>query len=40
MDVKTGDVVIFGKYAGSEVKVDNVEYMIMHESDIIGKEVK
>jgi chaperonin GroES len=37
MDVSTGDTVIFGKYAGSEVKVDGKEYLIMHESDIIAK---
>jgi chaperonin GroES len=37
MDVSVGDMVIFGKYAGSEVKVDGNEYLIMHESDIIAK---
>jgi len=36
MDVKVGDVVLFGKYAGSEVKVDGVEYLIMREDDILG----
>lgn len=37
MDVTAGDMIIFGKYAGSEVKVDGKEYLIMHESDIIAK---
>ncbi|MCL5271578.1 MAG: co-chaperone GroES [bacterium] len=37
MDVAVGDMILFGKYAGSEVKIDNVEYLIMHESDIIAK---
>lgn len=36
MDVKVGDVVLFGKYAGSEVKVDGKEYLIMREDDILG----
>ena len=36
MDVKVGDLVLFGKYAGSEVKVDGVEYLIMREDDILG----
>lgn len=35
-DVKEGDTVLFGKYAGSEVKVDGVEYLIMREDDILG----
>ena len=36
LDVKTGDLVLFGKYAGSEIKVDGVEYLIMREDDILG----
>ena len=36
MDVKAGDRVLFGKYAGSEVKLDGVEYIIMREDDILG----
>ncbi len=36
MDVKVGDLVLFGKYAGSDVKVDGVEYLIMREDDILG----
>lgn len=39
MDVDAGDTIIFGKYSGSEVKVDGEEYLIMHESDIIAKIV-
>lgn len=37
VDLKAGDTVIFGKYAGSEIKVDGKELMIMHESDIYAK---
>ena len=36
LDVKEGDLVLFGKYAGSEIKVDGVEYLIMREDDILG----
>jgi chaperonin GroES len=36
MDVKTGDRVLFGKWSGTEVKIDGVEYLIMKESDIMG----
>lgn len=36
LDVKAGDVVLFGKYAGSEIKVDGKEYLIMREDDILG----
>jgi len=36
MDVKEGDRVLFGKYAGTEVKLDNEEYLIMREDDILG----
>ncbi len=36
MDVKVGDVVLFGQYAGSTVKVDGEELLIMNESDILG----
>ncbi len=37
--VKKGDIVLFGKYAGTDVNVDDVEYTIMRESDILAKEV-
>jgi chaperonin GroES len=36
LDVKAGDRVLFGKWSGTEVKIDNVEYLIMKESDIMG----
>ena len=36
MDVKVGDHVLFGKWSGTEVKVDGKEYSIMKESDILG----
>ena len=36
LDVDAGDVVLFGKWAGTEVKVDGEELLIMKESDIIG----
>ena len=35
-DVKKGDRVLFGKYAGTEVKIDGKEYLIMREDDILG----
>ena len=36
MDVKVGDHVLFGKWSGTEVKVDGKEYSIMKENDIMG----
>ncbi len=36
MDVKAGDKILFGKWSGSEVKIDGEELMIMKESDILG----
>jgi chaperonin GroES len=36
MDVKKGDVVLFGKYSGSEVKVDGDEVLVMREDDIMA----
>lgn len=36
LDVKAGDRVLFGKWSGTEVKIDGVEYIIMKESDIMG----
>jgi chaperonin GroES len=35
-DVKAGDRILFGKWSGTEVKLDGVEYLIMKESDIMG----
>jgi chaperonin GroES len=36
LDVKTGDRVLFGKWSGTEIKIDGEELMIMKESDIMG----
>jgi len=36
LDVKKGDRVIFSKYAGTEIKLDGVEYLMMREDDILG----
>ncbi|MFZ5792638.1 MAG: co-chaperone GroES [Pseudomonadota bacterium] len=36
LDVKAGDVVLFGKWSGTEVKIDGEELLIMKESDIMG----
>ena len=36
MNVKTGDRVLFGKYSGTEVKIDGDDYLIMREDDILG----
>jgi chaperonin GroES len=36
LDVKTGDRVLFGKWSGTEVKIDGEEFVIMKESDIMG----
>jgi len=36
LDVKVGDKVLFGKYSGTEVKVEGQDYLIMREDDILG----
>jgi chaperonin GroES len=36
LDVKAGDRILFGKWSGTEVKIDGVEFLIMKESDIMG----
>jgi chaperonin GroES len=36
IDLKQGDRVLFGKWSGTEVKIDGVEYLIMKESDVMG----
>ena len=36
MEVKKDDRILFGKYAGNEIKIDGVEYLIMGEDDILG----
>ena len=35
-DVKAGDLILFGKYSGQEVKLDGEEYLIMREDDVLG----
>jgi chaperonin GroES len=40
LDVKEGDRVLFGKYAGTEVKLDDEDYLIMREDDILGVIVR
>ena len=40
MDVKVGDKVLFGKWSGTEIKIDGKEYSIMKESDIMGISTK
>jgi len=36
MEVKVGDVVLFEKYAGSKIKMDDTEYLIIREDDVLG----
>lgn len=36
MELKAGDRILFGKYSGSEIKVDGTEYMIMREDEVLG----
>ena len=36
LDVKAGDRILFGKWSGTEVKIDGQEYLIMKESDVMG----
>ena len=36
LDVKVGDRILFGKYSGSEIKIDDHEFLIMREEDILG----
>jgi chaperonin GroES len=36
LDVKKGDRVLFGKYAGTEIKIDGEEFLMMREEDILG----
>ena len=40
MDVKVGDIIIYTKYGGSEIKIDDEELIIMRESDILAKKTK
>jgi chaperonin GroES len=36
LDVKSGDTVLFGKYAGQEIKIDGSEYLIIREEEVLG----
>lgn len=36
LDVKTGDRVLFGKYAGTEIKIEGVEHLILREDEVLG----
>ena len=36
LDVKAGDRILFGKYSGSDIKIDNNEYLIMREDEVLG----
>jgi chaperonin GroES len=36
LDVKVGDRILFGKYSGSDIKIDGVEYLIMREDEVLG----
>jgi chaperonin GroES len=40
MDVEVGDIVLYTKYGGSEIKIDGEEFIIMRESDILAKKSK
>ena len=40
MDVNVGDIVLYAKYGGTEIKVEDEELMILRESDILAKKVK
>jgi len=36
MEIKTGDIVLYGKYSGTEIKLNDEEYLIMREEDVLG----
>ena len=36
LEVKKGDLILFGKYSGTEVKIEDEEYLIMREDDVLG----
>ncbi len=40
MDVKVGDTVVYAKYGGTEIRIDDEELVILRESDILAKKVK
>jgi len=40
MDIKVGDIVIYAKYGGTEIKIENEDLMILRENDILAKKAK
>ena len=40
MDVKVGDIVVYAKYGGTDIKIDDEELIILRESDILAKKAK
>ncbi len=40
MDIKVGDIVLYAKYGGTEIKIDGEEMMILRESDVLAKKTK
>jgi len=40
LDVKAGDRILFGKYAGTDIKIDGVEHLILREDEVLGVVVK
>ena len=40
LDVEVGDCVLFGKYSGTEIKIEDEEYLILREDDVLGKMAK
>jgi len=40
MDIKVGDVILYAKYTGTEVKLDQTEYLVLSEKDVLAKIVK
>jgi chaperonin GroES len=40
LDVEVGDRVLFGKYSGTEIKIEDEEYLILREDDVLGKMAK
>jgi chaperonin GroES len=40
MEVKAGDIVLYTKYGGTEIKLEGIEYMILRESDILAKKTQ
>jgi chaperonin GroES len=40
LDVEVGDRVLFGKYSGTEIKIEDEEYLILREDDVLGKMTK